>query len=104
MRTKWTPWVTLTNLPVVLLRSEVRGKRRIYRLACTVLAEDLRLRAKISDNLREPSEDTALDAEANDKRESLDSISSCSGIVSESRLDVSLDHKLVTLERESIER
>lgn len=76
----------------------------MYLLACTVLAEDLRLRAKISDNLLDPSEDNALEADANDKRESLDSISSCSGIVSESLLDVSLDHKLVTLDRESMLR
>lgn len=76
----------------------------MYLLACTVLAEDLRLRAKTSDNLLDPSEDNALEADANDKRESLLSISSCSGIVSESLLDVSLDHKLVTLDRESMLR
>lgn len=76
----------------------------MYLLTCTERAEDRRLRANISDKRLEPSEDNALLADANDKRESLDSISSCSGIVSESLRDVSLDHKLVTLERESIER
>lgn len=76
----------------------------MYLLTCTVLAEDLRLLASTSDSLLEPSEDTALDTDANDNRESLDSMSSCSGIVSESLLDVSVDHKLVTLERESMER
>lgn len=76
----------------------------MYLLGCTVLAEDLRLLARISANLLDPSEDSALEADAKDNRESLDSISSCSGIVSESLLDVSLDHKLVTLDRESIDR
>lgn len=76
----------------------------MYLLTCTDLAEDRRLLARISDNRLEPSEDTALEADAKDNRESLDSTSSCSGMVSESLLEVSLDQRLVTLERESMER
>lgn len=76
----------------------------MYLLTWTDLAEDRRRLAKISDNRLDPSEDIALEADAKDNLESLESTSSCSGIVSESLLEVSLDHKLVTLERESIER
>lgn len=60
--------------------------------------------AKASEYLLELSEEITLPAEAKDL-ESLDSSSnSCSGIASESLLDISDDHKLVTLALESMDR
>lgn len=72
-------------------------------LTCEDLADDLLLRASTSDNLLDPSEDNTLDAEAKEVLESLES-TSCSGMASESLLEVSEDHKLLTLALESIER
>lgn len=66
-------------------------------------AEDLLLLVKLSESLRELSEETTLPADAKDL-ESLESSSSCSGIASESLLDISEDQRLVTLARESIDR
>lgn len=69
-------------------------------LTCDDLADDRLLLARLSECLLEPSEDMMLPADAKDL--SLESIS-CSGIASESLLDTSEDHRLVTLARESID-
>lgn len=72
-------------------------------LTCEDLADDLRLLARMaSDSLLDPSEDRTLEADAKDVLESLESIS-CSGMASESLLDVSDDQRLVTLALESID-
>lgn len=71
-------------------------------LICEFLLDDRLLRADDSEYRLDPSEDIMLPAEANEALESPESIS-CSGIASESLLDVSEDHKLVTLALESID-
>lgn len=91
----------MTNLPVVLRLSYVNGNLRVCLLTCEDLADDRRLFAKFSDILLDPSEDITLEADANDL-ESPES-TSCSGIASESLLELSDDHKLVTLALESID-
>lgn len=91
-------------LPVVRFLWKARGVLLVFLLTWEDLAEDLRLRlATISEYLLEHSDDAKLPTETWDALESPES-TSCSGIAPESLLEVSEDHKLVMLARESIER
>jgi hypothetical protein len=69
-------------------------------LTCDDLTEDLLRLPRPSECRLEPSEEARLPAEAKD---ALESVESCSGMASESLLDMSEDQRLVTLALESID-
>lgn len=75
----------------------------MFLLTCDDLAEDLLLRlARVSEYLLEHSEEAKLPIDTYEALESPES-TSCSGIAPESLLEVSEDHRLVILARESID-
>lgn len=74
----------------------------MFLLTCEDLADDLLRLDIVSLNLLEPSEENMLPTDVCDVLESLESIS-CSGIASDSLLDISEDQRLEILALESID-